>query len=274
MIRRHLNYANVVATLALVFAMSGGALAASHYLITSTKQIKPTVLKSLKGANGTNGTNGANGVNGAPGEKGAAGSAGAEGKEGKAGASGTNGQSVTSAEIKASPKNADCKEGGSEFTSASGKSYACNGEKGVLHAGETLAPEATETGEWGYMGPGGHHLFLPISFPIPLPAIIQESNIVVVKEGQEGQEPGCGGGKAEAPKANPGYLCIYVGANAGFEADGGHIGGGEGEPSGLYPVLSAEGPATATNTTGGLLNLFEEGAEQGRGTWAVTAPAS
>jgi hypothetical protein len=28
--RRHLNYANVVATLALVFAMSGGALAASH----------------------------------------------------------------------------------------------------------------------------------------------------------------------------------------------------------------------------------------------------
>jgi len=29
-IRRHLSYANVVATMALVFAMSGGALAATH----------------------------------------------------------------------------------------------------------------------------------------------------------------------------------------------------------------------------------------------------
>jgi hypothetical protein len=47
-IRRHLNYANVVATMALVFAMSGTALAAKHYLISSTKQIKPSVLKSLE----------------------------------------------------------------------------------------------------------------------------------------------------------------------------------------------------------------------------------
>ena len=47
--RRHLNYANVIATLALVFAMSGGALAANHYLINSTKQINPKVLKKLKG---------------------------------------------------------------------------------------------------------------------------------------------------------------------------------------------------------------------------------
>ena len=35
--RRHLNYANVTATLALVFAMSGGALAAKHYLVSSPK---------------------------------------------------------------------------------------------------------------------------------------------------------------------------------------------------------------------------------------------
>jgi len=44
---RHLSYANVVSTLALLFAMTGGALAASHYVITSTKQIKPSVLKKL-----------------------------------------------------------------------------------------------------------------------------------------------------------------------------------------------------------------------------------
>ena len=46
-IRRHLSYANVLATLALVFAMSGSALAASHYLINSTHQINPKVLRKL-----------------------------------------------------------------------------------------------------------------------------------------------------------------------------------------------------------------------------------
>jgi hypothetical protein len=44
---RRLSYANVTATLALVFSMSGGALAANHYLINSTKQINPRVLKAL-----------------------------------------------------------------------------------------------------------------------------------------------------------------------------------------------------------------------------------
>jgi hypothetical protein len=45
--RRHVTYANVTATLALVFAMSGGALAAKHYLVNSTKQISPKVLGAL-----------------------------------------------------------------------------------------------------------------------------------------------------------------------------------------------------------------------------------
>lgn len=45
--RRHLTYANVTATLALVLAMSGGAFAAKHYLVNSTKQIDPKVLNSL-----------------------------------------------------------------------------------------------------------------------------------------------------------------------------------------------------------------------------------
>ena len=46
-IRRQLSYANVVATMALVFAMGGSAIAAKHYLINSTKQISPKVLKAI-----------------------------------------------------------------------------------------------------------------------------------------------------------------------------------------------------------------------------------
>jgi len=62
--RRHISYANVAATLALVFAMSGGALAASHYLINSTKQINPKVLKKLKGNTGPAGRTGTTGASG------------------------------------------------------------------------------------------------------------------------------------------------------------------------------------------------------------------
>lgn len=46
--RKHLSYANVVATLALVFAMSGGALAAKRYLLNSVGQINPRVIQRLR----------------------------------------------------------------------------------------------------------------------------------------------------------------------------------------------------------------------------------
>src|SRR5205807_4063113 len=80
--RTHLTYANVTATLALVFAMSGGALAAKHYLITSTKQISPKVLKKLKGKTGKTGKSGAAGLAGAAGKEGAAGKNGVNGERG------------------------------------------------------------------------------------------------------------------------------------------------------------------------------------------------
>jgi hypothetical protein len=46
--RKHLSYANAVATLALLFAMSGGALATRHYLLNSVNQINPRVLNQLR----------------------------------------------------------------------------------------------------------------------------------------------------------------------------------------------------------------------------------
>jgi hypothetical protein len=75
--RRRLSYANVVSTLALVIAVGGGtAWAAHHYLITSTKQVKPSVLRALHGKNGKNGKNGTNGTNGKTGPTGSTGAAG------------------------------------------------------------------------------------------------------------------------------------------------------------------------------------------------------
>jgi hypothetical protein len=76
---RRFNYANVAATLALVFSMSGGAMAASHYLITSTKQIKPSVLRQMRGKRG------AAGARGVTGPQGPQGTSGKEGQQGPAG---------------------------------------------------------------------------------------------------------------------------------------------------------------------------------------------
>jgi hypothetical protein len=49
-LRARITYANVAATLALVLSMSGGALAAQRYLITSTSQVSPAVLAKIAGA--------------------------------------------------------------------------------------------------------------------------------------------------------------------------------------------------------------------------------
>lgn len=55
---------HVGVVIALTLAMSGGALAAGHYLITSIKQIKPKVVRQLRGARGPKGPPGNPGVSG------------------------------------------------------------------------------------------------------------------------------------------------------------------------------------------------------------------
>lgn len=87
-VRRHLSYANVVATMALVFAMGGSAIAAKHFLITSTGQISPKVLKALEAKIASKVKPGVAGKEGATGREGAAGKAGAEGKGGPEGKEG------------------------------------------------------------------------------------------------------------------------------------------------------------------------------------------
>src|SRR4051812_18379091 len=69
----------LIALAALVMATTGSAIAAKHYLITSTKQIKPSVLTKLKGNRGPRGLTGLQGVTGATGVTGANGTTGANG---------------------------------------------------------------------------------------------------------------------------------------------------------------------------------------------------
>ena len=89
-LRRHASYANVAATLALVFAMGGSAAAAKHYLVNSTRQISPKVLRALRGKTGRTGPAGAAGAPGA---------AGREGPQGKEGPHGPTSVVVRAAEV-------------------------------------------------------------------------------------------------------------------------------------------------------------------------------
>ncbi|MGP0103174.1 MAG: hypothetical protein ACLPUT_16330 [Solirubrobacteraceae bacterium] len=80
--RRHLSYANVAATMALVFAMGGTAIAAKHYLISSTSQISPQVLKAIEVKIAGRVPRGKEGKEGPAGKEGKAGESGGEGKPG------------------------------------------------------------------------------------------------------------------------------------------------------------------------------------------------
>jgi hypothetical protein len=93
--RGRTTYANVAATLALVFSMSGGALAANHYLINSTKQINPKVLKKLQGHKGRSGARGATGPTGPAGPAGSQGAQGGGGTEGGVGPQGPGAAQLT-----------------------------------------------------------------------------------------------------------------------------------------------------------------------------------
>jgi hypothetical protein len=101
-LQRHMSYANIVATLALVFSMSGAAWAAKHYLITSKAQISPKVIAALRGKRGSEGPAGpegaigpsgfgAQGLQGPTGLRGVTGEAGSTGPAGPEGAVGAVG---------------------------------------------------------------------------------------------------------------------------------------------------------------------------------------
>lgn len=80
-LRRRLSYANVAATLALALSMSGVAVAAHGYIVSSTGQLTNKVVKTIKhhGAKGKKGPNGYRGPTGLEGVQGALGVTGPQG---------------------------------------------------------------------------------------------------------------------------------------------------------------------------------------------------
>ncbi|MFZ1153315.1 MAG: hypothetical protein WAN93_00260 [Solirubrobacteraceae bacterium] len=280
MIRRRFTFANVAMTLVLVFAMSGGAYAAGKFLITSTKQISPKVLKSLQGKAGKNGAPGASGATGTAGVIGPAGATGPQGPAGPAGvagAKGENGVSVTSAVIAKSSSTCS-KQGGSEFTSAGGKATACNGAEGSpWTAGGTLPSGKTETGVWSF-GPltiaSEGSTSLPLaSFPIPLAAplgsghahFIQLNGMEINLKGEEVAPTECGSGigpevNASHPQAKPGNLCVYTSELTKAFTESAEMFG-----------LGKTGEGSAGTAGAFALFVFEGGTEIGLGAWAVTA---
>lgn len=104
----------IVAVAALIVAMTGSAIAANKYLITSTSQISPKVLKKLHGAVGKPGTAGVDGADGADGVDGVDGAPGVDGVDGVDGAAGAPG--APGAAGAPAPPGADA---GSSFTSRS-----------------------------------------------------------------------------------------------------------------------------------------------------------
>jgi hypothetical protein len=267
--RLHVSPATAIATLALVFAMTGGAYAAKRYLITSTKQISPKVLKALKGSSGKNGASGSAGAAGAVGPAGPTGPAGAAGGKGENGTIGINGESVTNKTV-LTTETACKKEGGSEFkVGTAAPTYACNGKTGYV---KTLPKEATETGAWSYSAFAAGAVIFPISFPIPLATSLASTQVHYIG-GALTKNVECPGTR-ENPEAKPGNLCVYqtealgvVYKNATTEAVAEIFRDG-----GSPPAFGVPGEKEGAGTSGAGVFLTAKEAGSGWGSWAVTAP--
>jgi Collagen triple helix repeat (20 copies) len=161
----------IVAVVALVAALTGGAYAASGGLSGKEKTEVKAIAKQFAGKKGAKG---AKGDPGAPGAVGAVGAAGPQGAPGAAGAAGKEGK---------------------------------EGPEGQPWVPDNVLPsEATLTGTWGIPqnAPEGKYN-AQISFPIPLE---EAPEVVFVPEGKY-TEPGCPGEVGGIPTADAGFLCVY-----------------------------------------------------------------
>jgi hypothetical protein len=254
-IRKRISPTTVVAFMALVFAMTGGAFAASNggggsTAVKATASVTPlaSVAKAKPKPKAKAGPRGPAGPAGAKGAAGAAGAAGPAGPAGAAGARGENGA-----------------DGAKGETGAAGSAGAA-GVKGApgspWTAGGTLPSNATEKGAWsmGITPAGtfkGAPIYVPISFTIPLTEALDATHVHYIAK-EEAAPAGCLGGTAAEPSAEPGNLCVYEAQSLFLTFFAIHKAGVSAEEIGASP-------------TGALLGMKGEEEASAWGTWAVTA---
>jgi hypothetical protein len=241
----------IVAIVALIAALGGGAYAASGGLSGTQKKevtkIAKTEAKKFAGVNGSNGSNGA------PGVKGDAGAAGTNGAPGAAG------KSVEARSI-ATGEPTQCQEQGGveyEVEGSGDPAEICNGQPWT--AGGKLPKGATETGAWAFdaseaTAAASGRILVSYSLPIPLSATIQgAANVHYVDFDGDST---CTGSYLE-PTAPAGMACFYE-----YEVVNAHFVSVKG-------IESAE--INEVNPPGGFLefNQIKDHAE-GWGSFAVT----
>jgi hypothetical protein len=265
-LRTRFGIPGVISVIALVFAMFGGAYAASN----SSGGGKATA--SAKAKKGPTGPKGAKGATGPAGAQGPAGPAGAKGD---AGANGANGA--------AGPTGPTGTAGAKGATGAAG----ATGFSGFT---ETLPSGKTETGSWAISvaATGFMQSYGSISFPIPLAQAGEEEGDAVAfneaetRNGKFGKneiseescvpgEPECVAtgctGTAAKPTAPPGKLCVYTTEEIRESASGDYLLTTNGILFGAYGVSGTAilGPFIGVSTESqGYVNAY--------GSWAVTAP--
>jgi hypothetical protein len=269
-IRKHFTLANATMTVALVFVMTGGAYAASKYVISSTKQISPKVLAALKGKTGASG---AQGPAGSTGPQGPAGAAGAKGETGAVGQAGAPGEKGAQGE-KGTP-------GTNGFNGTPGAKGATGPEGSPWTDKGTLPVGSSETGQWTVNGTVEEAQFLSgaISFTIKLASAPgqEHSHFIGVEEG-EGEPKanlpaGCKGNYQD-PQAESGNLCVFAAEVVKLET------------SGLVTLRNAEEefkastppmPGLGAGKSGAIITLTALGNENNLvnadayGVWTVTA---
>jgi hypothetical protein len=293
-LRNRFGIPGVISVIALVFAMLGGAYAASN-----NGGGKATA--SAKAKKGPRGPKGATGPAGPAGPQGPAGANGKDGANGTNGSNGADGKSVSGTSFAGSK--GGCTEGGIEFVSASGPTFACNGKKGTngtngtngaqgpkgdpWTAGGTLPVGSTETGGWTVGNanvpksePG---LFqfrsarIPISFPIPLAAPLGGSEVKVKPVGFSGTAGEECPGSATEPLAMSGFLCVYVVKTENLNTNP-VLGPGPAifveQLTSTATLVSGPGSVAGASTAGAQILLVAPDTEptniSGWGSWAVT----
>jgi hypothetical protein len=275
-LKQHMGVPGVIAVIALVFAMVGGAYAASGALTAKQKKEVKTIAKQFAGKNGAPGVTGPAGPAGAAGPKGDTGAAGKDGSPGSPGIPG-KGAKVTPLPVGAQTA---CEETGGAMVEdgqqppnsvavCAGKEGKDGKEGSPWTAGGTLPPGATETGVWGFNASSeSEKIVAPMSFTIQLAAGLEGEHVHFQDQPTpEAFEQACPAGEIgwALPTAKPGELCVYyLNPNGLTNASFSSIN----PPTSTFPEQAGAGKA-------GAMAVFEftgspGEAATGFGTWAVT----